>query len=713
MSKLNYNRKTFLSKEELTQEQGFRMNDLAKIIVVNASSSFGIVSSNTQDYKQASFPFQLRNDLSATGTFTIEPGYAIDADGNVITIPSRVTVDMTQVASGYKAVTLKYSTRNWELGTVSISPSGALTGVGTSFTKVLRSQGSLCPVNVKFEKIPINDNNDDGVDDNALLNNAPYYEVTSVSNDTLAGISSSSSLVSETRLRMIVLGTLPIGEVFTQDQLNGLYSYDYYDEENLLRPMTSSSALPDIDETREFFLGVVNYQNGLPVEILKQGSASSDDTVRKYWSLSGSAGGGVGGGGNTPGGGDTGGGDTGGSDDDDPSTPGVGTGNHTVKLIAEFRPKDLEGQVGEDSTSIAYKINNGPMSAYQREHTISNVGPKDTIVLSARVAPPMFFSTWRRDSDDAILGSEATYTLTKVEENVTYKAVYGSSNTFGTKICKDEIYLAVGDSFTSRLVLTGLDSNQPSLENCTAKIVQEGDNVQISQTSIDRYEVSAKALGDASFYVLVSEKEGGRKSASYKQTIHVVEEIPLIPTDDEQITKWTYVDGEGTSFEESDPWVEWQFERTTISGYGKYNGAVKVHVVAPEGYSVYRVRSTSRTPCDVETGHTYIANDSVFPHDINGEEISALTAYIYPTDGNSVRAFYDDNYENNRVEITGTNNVGGTITVTTYPAEGRKFVNYEVYNKDGILVRTVTQNPYSFTVVKDECRIYATIYADD
>lgn len=290
MSKLNYNRKTFLSKEELTQEQGFRMNDLAKIIVVNASSSFGIVSSSTQDYKQASFPFQLRNDLSATGTFTIEPGYAIDADGNVITIPSRVTVDMTQVASGYKAVTLKYSTRNWELGTVSISPSGALTGVGTSFTKVLRSQGSLCPVNVKFEKIPINDNNDDGVDDNALLNNAPYYEVTSVSNDTLAGISSSSSLVSETRLRMIVLGTLPIGEVFTQDQLNGLYSYDYYDEENLLRPMTSSSALPDIDETREFFLGVVNYQNGLPVEILKQGSASSDDTVRKYWSLLGSAG---------------------------------------------------------------------------------------------------------------------------------------------------------------------------------------------------------------------------------------------------------------------------------------------------------------------------------------------------------------------------------------------------------------------------------------
>ena len=353
------------------------------------------------------------------------------------------------------------------------------------------------------------------------------------------------------------------------------------------------------------------------------------------------------------------------------------------------------------------------MSAYQREHTISNVGPKDAIVLSARVAPPMLFSAWRRDPDEAILGVEATYTLTKVEEDVTYKAVYGSSNAFGTKICKDEIYLAVGDSFTSQLVLTGLGSNNPSLENCTAKIVQEGDNVQISQTSVDRYEISAKALGDASFYVLVSEKEGGRKSASYKQTIHVVEEIPLIPTDDEQITKWTYVDGEGTSFEESDPWVEWQFERTTISGYGKYNGAVKVHVVAPEGYSVYRVRSTSRTPCDVETGHTYIANDSVFPHDINGEEISALTAYIYPTDGNSVRAFYDDSYEDNRVEITGINNVGGTITVTTYPAEGRKFVNYEVYNKDGILVRTVTQNPYSFTVVKDECRIYATIYAND
>lgn len=368
--------------------------------------------------------------------------------------------------------------------------------------------------------------------------------------------------------------------------------------------------------------------------------------------------------------------------------------------------------MGEDNTSIAYKINNGPMSAYQREHTINNVGPKDTIVLSARVAPPMLFSAWRRDPDEAILGVETMYTLTKVEENVTYKAVYSFSNAFSTKICKDEIYLAVGDSFTSQLVLTGLGS-KPSLENCTAKIIQEGDNVQISQTSVDRYEVSAKALGDASFYVLVSEKEGGRKSASYKQTIHVVEEIPLIPTDDEQINKWTYVDGEGTSFEESDPWVEWQFERTTISGYGKYNGAVKVHVVAPEGYSVYRVRSTSRTPCDVETGHTYIANDSVFPHDINGEEISALMAYIYPTDGNSVRAFYDDTYKDNRVEITGTNNVGGTITVTTYPAEGRKFVNYEVYNKDGILVRTVTQNPYSFTVVKDECRIYATIYADD
>ena len=51
MSKLNYNRRTFLSKEELQQEQIFRSSQsMSEILLMKMTKTWGIVGGNsTQD----------------------------------------------------------------------------------------------------------------------------------------------------------------------------------------------------------------------------------------------------------------------------------------------------------------------------------------------------------------------------------------------------------------------------------------------------------------------------------------------------------------------------------------------------------------------------------------------------------------------------------------------------------------------------------------
>lgn len=259
MSKLNYNRRTFLSKEELQQEQIFRSSQsMSEILLMKMTKTWGIVGGNsTQD-------LMVTADTNP-GSIRIAPGYILTKNQQLITVPEIRQLPVPGNGVAYY-VFLAYDTVAWEVGSVSVDVNGNLNGIGTEFLSVLRGQGSQAPVNIKFAK-------EDG---SAPLNNG-VYEVVEVVNGNSAVINSYNSLVAETNLKMIVLGTLPIGTNFLEEQMNGLYSYDSYDATKLLT-ISNNGNPPAFVEDEEFLLAKVINNNGVV-------SISDQTTLRKYWSI--------------------------------------------------------------------------------------------------------------------------------------------------------------------------------------------------------------------------------------------------------------------------------------------------------------------------------------------------------------------------------------------------------------------------------------------
>jgi hypothetical protein len=262
MSKINYNRKTFLSKEELQRSQNF-LSDLAfsKTLLMGITKNWGIVSGKRDAASQ-----ELRVTVDTNpGSIKIAPGYLVDRNHNLITVPGINQLPVPETGESYYVI-LSHDTVNWEVGTVSVDSSGNLNGVNTEFLAVLRGQGTQAPVNIRFVK-------EDGSE---TLNNG-VYEVVEVINDTSAVINSYNSVAAEQNLKMIVVGTLPIGVNFTADQLKGLYTYDSYDRTKLLT-VSVSGGLPAYTEGIDFPIAKVVNNNGVI-------SVSDQDTLRKYWTI--------------------------------------------------------------------------------------------------------------------------------------------------------------------------------------------------------------------------------------------------------------------------------------------------------------------------------------------------------------------------------------------------------------------------------------------
>ena len=248
MSKINYNRKTFLSKEELQRNQDF-LSDLAfsKTLLMGITKNWGIVSGKRD---AASQELRVTADTNP-GSIKIAPGYLVDSNHNLITVPGINQLPVPETGEAYYVI-LSHDTVNWE--------------VNTEFLAVLRGQGTQAPVNIRFVK-------EDGSE---TLNNG-VYEVVEVINDTSAVINSYNSVDAEQNLKMIVVGTLPIGVNFTADQLKGVYTYDSYDRTTLLT-VSVSGGLPAYTEDIDFPIAKVVNNNGVV-------SVSDQDTLRKYWTI--------------------------------------------------------------------------------------------------------------------------------------------------------------------------------------------------------------------------------------------------------------------------------------------------------------------------------------------------------------------------------------------------------------------------------------------
>jgi hypothetical protein len=264
MSHLNLNRNIFLEKEELVRFQEFLANGAAQVMFLKNTVDFGIVLS----------------DFISDGDFKIEAGsnsgtiklvldsYAFDSDGLLIHQVAfdnlAVTVSADPGNPTYYWVKISHQYDPTEVGTLSISTAGVLSGTNTLFQDVLRGGSTDVPVKIKFLEI-----------DGTAPSNDQVYEVSNVINDTNA-IVTGGSFSAESNLKYVVVGSTPINENITSSQLEGLYQYDSCLIEFI--PEEYADTLPVINYTEDEEFYIARVKN-------VAGTVTVTDKREKWWTF--------------------------------------------------------------------------------------------------------------------------------------------------------------------------------------------------------------------------------------------------------------------------------------------------------------------------------------------------------------------------------------------------------------------------------------------
>lgn len=271
MNQLNVNRNIFLEKEEVSNLQNFLQNNPIGKILMYTTYTFGIVSNNPKVFDTE---FKIKEGFTDNNSFKVEegtsvgtikilPGMAVNNLAQVINIPTIYDNFAVPADNMYYWVKISYATKNYEDGYVSINQKGVVTGT-VNFAGKVRGQAAKTSVSIKFLK-------DDG---SQPLNNS-IYEIVNIIDANNLVLTSESDFVAETNLRVVILGTVPLGKVFTDTQLEGLYTYDFYNVS--LVPETTLEQAPE-KSAEEFYIARIR-NNG--------GSITIDNSIKsEYWSLS-------------------------------------------------------------------------------------------------------------------------------------------------------------------------------------------------------------------------------------------------------------------------------------------------------------------------------------------------------------------------------------------------------------------------------------------
>lgn len=271
MSKINISRNVFLEREELTNMLSFFATAPLMKAVLQASYSFGMITNDPSkispntvnkpaDEDNLVDPFKVETGTNS-GTIKILPGMALTSQGNFIDINVEDNIAVPNDSNFYW-VKIGYQTRNYEKGYVSVNSQGVVSG-SVNFSGKVRGQSSSTPVSIRFEK----------QDGSVPINNGVYQIVNVIDNQNLL-LTSASTFVAESNLRVIVLGTLPLGGVLTSEQRNGLYTYDDYVIS--LVPEVSVSTPPE-KEADEYYIARVQNSGGTV--------SVSNEVKSEYWSL--------------------------------------------------------------------------------------------------------------------------------------------------------------------------------------------------------------------------------------------------------------------------------------------------------------------------------------------------------------------------------------------------------------------------------------------
>lgn len=250
MSKLNINRNIFLEREELIRFQEF----LGRMSVVNQSvlentTNWGIV----RTVFEGDFPdFKIEAGTNS-GTIKIANlSKAVDSSKNLIYQEPIDNIPVTNDGNWYW-VKISHTYSNLEKGTCSINALGELVGVDTKFLEVLRGQSTEVPVKIKFYK------------QGGAVNNQ-VYEVVDSPSDTSALLTGGSFSV-ESGLNYIVIGSTPIGDILTAQQLEGLYFYDSCLIELIAEQILDTPPTSNFVQDLQFYLArVKNVANVLTIQ---------------------------------------------------------------------------------------------------------------------------------------------------------------------------------------------------------------------------------------------------------------------------------------------------------------------------------------------------------------------------------------------------------------------------------------------------------------
>lgn len=228
MSRLKISDNLFLEVAELNRLVKFLKDDGYKRLFKTFITNYGIVSSGDNSY--------FKPTVNSANSVKINAGLAFDSNLDAIVMKEDTTLSVSDTGTK-RWIILSRSVSSLEEGTVSITVDGALSGIDTRFTEILRGQPNF-PTKVKF---------------NSQFNQEEYevVEVTSDYNAILSG-----SFRAESGLKYSVVGTFTPGFQVPDDRKE-IYEYDSYN----LRIIDANDK--PVVGSNEFIIGCVYYENGI------------------------------------------------------------------------------------------------------------------------------------------------------------------------------------------------------------------------------------------------------------------------------------------------------------------------------------------------------------------------------------------------------------------------------------------------------------------
>jgi hypothetical protein len=263
---VNIQRNLFLEKEEVSAMQDFMIRNIPLFLFENSTQSYGIVEN--QAISGNDFLIEVGTNA---GTIKCQyDSYAIDNDMFLMFLQQFDNFPIP-AQDLYYWIRVSHEDYRAEPGEVSVTIDGQVTGVGTTFTELLRGQNAKAPTRIRFYK-------EDDEGNEISVSNQATYEVISINSDTSMIIS--GEFIPESGVKFVVVGAYTLGTILSSEQKEGLYKYDWckveaIQEVDLNTPPTDPGN--GYVENKTFYIARVRWSSETGVTI--------KDKREDYWRL--------------------------------------------------------------------------------------------------------------------------------------------------------------------------------------------------------------------------------------------------------------------------------------------------------------------------------------------------------------------------------------------------------------------------------------------